>query len=88
MTTQEVRSARLNMRLTPEARRDITTAAMMSGQDLTSFVIGSALDRARRVILEESLIKLSDRDFEDLKRAIDAPEERSERLAQVLQRVR
>jgi len=44
------RTARLNMRLTPVALHLIREAAAAQQEDVTSFVLGAALDRARTVL--------------------------------------
>jgi len=44
------RTARLNMRLTPEALLLIREASAAENQDITSFVLGAALNRARAVL--------------------------------------
>lgn len=47
------RTARLNMRLTPQALQLIREAAAAQSQDVTSFVLGAALDRARAVLTRQ-----------------------------------
>ena len=44
------RTARLNMRLTPQALLLIREAAAAENRDITSFVLDAALDRARTVL--------------------------------------
>lgn len=46
-----LRTARLNMRLTPDALQLLREASRLQGQDVTSFVLGAALDHARRVLI-------------------------------------
>ncbi len=43
-------TARLNMRIAPDALTTIREAAAAQQQDVTSFVLGAALDRARAVV--------------------------------------
>lgn len=47
------RTARLNMRLTPQALVLIREAAAAQNQDITSFVLGAALDKARTVLTRD-----------------------------------
>lgn len=47
------RTARLNMRLTPQALFLIREAAAAQNQDITSFVLGAALDKARTVLTRD-----------------------------------
>lgn len=53
MNTTNGRTARLNMRLTPQALLLIREAAAAQNQDITSFVLGAALDKARVVLTRQ-----------------------------------
>lgn len=53
------RSARLNLRIAPDALDTIREAAGSQQQDVTSFVLGAALDRARAVLMEERVMRLT-----------------------------
>lgn len=60
MTTQESsRSSRLNMRISPESHELLRSAAAMQQQDVSSFVLGAALERARAIVIENQVIRLS-----------------------------
>ncbi|BDO43514.1 DUF1778 domain-containing protein [Cellulomonas sp. NTE-D12] len=48
-----VRSARISLRLQPAALEALRAAAELRAQDLTSFVLGAALDRAADVVGRE-----------------------------------
>ena len=47
-------------------------AAELQGQDLTSFVLGAALDRARSVLAEDRILRLNPAEIVQLERALDA----------------
>ena len=51
------RSARLSMRIAPDALETIREAAILQQQDITGFVLGAAMDRARAVVLEERKLR-------------------------------
>ena len=51
------RTARLNMRIAPDALETIREAAIAQQQDITGFVLGAAMDRARAVVLEERKLR-------------------------------
>lgn len=53
------RSARLNMRVASEALAVIREAAAAQQQDVTSFVLGAAMDQARSVLLTERVMRLT-----------------------------
>lgn len=65
------RSARLNMRIAPAALDTIRRAAAAQQQDVSSFVLGAAMDRARAVLVEEGALVLSARDAAQLDEALD-----------------
>ena len=49
-TSTATKSDRLNVRLTSDANQTIREAASLAGQDITSFVLSAALDRAQKGI--------------------------------------
>jgi uncharacterized protein (DUF1778 family) len=52
MGEKDRRTSRMNMRLTPDDLAVLKTAARTQHQDLTTFVLAAALERARQVINE------------------------------------
>lgn len=66
------RSARLNMRISPEALELIRSAAARQQQDVTSFVLGTAMERARAILLEDQVLRLSPHAVLQLERALEA----------------
>ena len=63
---------RINMRVSEDNLALIKEAAEANGQDMTSFVLGAALDRARAVVLEARVTMLSPSEAERLEAALDA----------------
>ena len=57
-----VKAERLDVRVTREHKRLIERAALATGQPVTSFLLSSALDRAREVLEGESRTVLSAQD--------------------------
>jgi uncharacterized protein (DUF1778 family) len=88
MTTNDpsLKAARLNMRLTSEALETIKEAAAVQQQDLTSFVLGAALDRARSVLAEERMMRLSPHDLTQLEAVLDRDPQVIPHLAALLNR--
>ena len=70
-TETAVRSKRMNMRLTPEAYDTIRHAAELQQQDLTSFVLGAALERARSVLAEDLFLRMTPHEVQQLEHALD-----------------
>jgi len=62
MRTTEVRrrSRRLELRTTPDERALIDRAAAVAEVDLTEFVVGNAVEAARRVLADRDLFQLNE----------------------------
>ena len=67
-----VKSERLNLRCSGESLATLREAAELQGQDLTSFVLGAALDRARSVLAGDRILRLNPAEIVQLERALDA----------------
>jgi uncharacterized protein (DUF1778 family) len=65
------RSTRLSMRIAPEALDTIREAAAAQQQDVTSFVLGAAMDRARSVLTEQRVLALTTRESTQLQAELD-----------------
>lgn len=71
----EAKSARINLRLSPEALETVRAAASVQQQDLTSFVLGAAMERARAVLAEDRILRLTPHEVNQLERALDSEPE-------------
>lgn len=60
------KTARLELKTTEFAKDLIRRAAALSGQDMTSFIIACAVDKAEQVIERHRRIELSDHAFNRL----------------------
>jgi uncharacterized protein (DUF1778 family) len=65
------RSTRLSMRIAPDALDTIREAAAAQQQDVTSFVLGAAMDRARAVLAEQRVLALTTRESTQLQAELD-----------------
>lgn len=86
MSTQ--RNARLDMRLSAEALATIREAAAVQQQDVTSFVLGAAMDRAREVLINERVLVLSSSEATRLESALDSEPRVVPELARLIEDVR
>ena len=82
------RSARLNMRISPDALESIREAASAQQQDVTSFVLGAAMERARAVLVEERLLQLTPTEVTQINTALDAEPRVIPELARLIRDVR
>jgi uncharacterized protein (DUF1778 family) len=58
-STLNLRQARMEFKTTTDTKNLLSQAAALDGVDLTSFVIGNAIEKARRVLIEHDLITLN-----------------------------
>ncbi|MFT4221173.1 MAG: DUF1778 domain-containing protein [Microbacterium sp.] len=82
------RSARLNMRISPEALELLRAAAAKQEQDLSAFVLGTAMERARAILLEDHVLRLSPHAVLQLEKALDEDARVVPQLAELVRRVR
>lgn len=80
-------TARLNMRLTEETRDILDRAAEAQGVDRTAFVLDAAVTRARSVILEDRIMRLSANEAEQVREILDSEIEPTPALRRAAQRL-
>jgi uncharacterized protein (DUF1778 family) len=61
---------RLNLRISEQANRELRRAATLNQQDLTSFILGAALEKARSIFTSELAVTLSPQEFQTLERIL------------------
>lgn len=86
MDEQITKSERMNLRVSPESLATLREAAALQGQDLTSFVMGAALERARAVLAEDRLLRLTPHEVTQLERALDREPQVVPQLAKLFER--
>lgn len=82
------KSERLNLRCSEDALALLREAAELQGQDLTSFVLSASLERARAVLAEDRVLRLSPAEVLQLEQALDADPAPSPQLAALFRSVR
>lgn len=85
MTTK---TERLNLRCSEDSLTLLRQAAELQGQDLTSFVMGAALERARTVLAEDRVLRLSPAAVAQIEAALDAEPQPNSQLAALVRAVR
>lgn len=86
MNTDVQKDQRLNVRLSSDALAQIKEAAAISQQDVTSFLLGAALDRARTVLAEDRLLRLTPHEVVQLEKALDREPQMVPQLQALLRR--
>jgi uncharacterized protein (DUF1778 family) len=74
------RTQKLDLRLTPEAKRTLQVAAEAARKSLSEFVLESALDRAEESLPDRTRFTLSAENWRAFMEALDRPPRRIERL--------
>ena len=67
------RSEKLDLRLTPEAKRVLQAAALVTRRSVSDFVLESALARAEEALPERRRFHLDDAQWQAFHAALDAP---------------
>ncbi|MGH6924913.1 MAG: DUF1778 domain-containing protein [Propylenella sp.] len=84
MATAQQRTDKLDIRISPEAKRVLQDAARERHTTISQFVIDSALGAAREVLAERTRIGLSSEQWAAFLTALDAPPEPHPRMQRLL----
>jgi len=84
MQNTETRNQKLDLRLTPSAKRVLQSAAVAAHRSLSEFVLESALARAEETLPDRRHFGLNGKQWEAFQTALSAPPRPSPRLARLL----
>ena len=84
MPTVETRNEKLDLRLTPSAKRALQIAAQVTQRSVSEFVLESALARAEETLPDRQKFGLNAEQWTDFQKALDAPTQSAPRLARLL----
>jgi len=84
MPKSATRSEKLDLRLTPEAKRTLNAAAAASRRSVSEFVLESALTRAEETLPDRRRFMLSEKQWKEFLAALDAPPRPMPRLKRLL----
>jgi uncharacterized protein (DUF1778 family) len=82
--SKSVRTAKLDLRLTPEAKRTLQAAASASRRSVSEFVLESALVRAEETLADRTRFGLDADRWKAFLQALDAPPRELPRLRRLL----
>lgn len=77
-------SARINLRTSPEAKALIERAAAIMGSTVSSFMLQNAYEAALRLVAQQDVITLSDRDRDVFLNALENPPEPTQALIDLM----
>lgn len=84
MATRNTRSEKLDLRLTPEAKRALQAAAAVVHRSVSEFVLESALSRADEALADRRAFGLNATQWKAFMDALDAPPRPLPRLERLL----
>ena len=83
-TTRTNRTEKLDLRITPAAKRALQSAAEVSHKTLSDFVLESALQRADSVLADRQVFRLDADQWKKFLAALDAKPKARPRLQRLL----
>jgi len=86
MPTAETRNEKLDLRLTPAAKRTLQIAALAARRSVSEFVLESALARAEESLPDRQRFGLNAEQWTAFQTALDAPPPPAPRLAKLLRK--
>jgi uncharacterized protein (DUF1778 family) len=84
MPQTETRNEKLDLRLTPSAKRTLQTAASALQRSVSEFVLESALARAEETLPDRQHFRLDKAEWAAFQKALDASPRPSRRFAKLL----
>jgi uncharacterized protein (DUF1778 family) len=86
MPNTETRNEKLDLRLTPSAKRTLQVAALAAHRSVSEFVLESALARAEETLPDRQRFGLSAEQWAAFQAALSAPPRPAPRLARLLKK--
>lgn len=84
MQGTETRNEKLDLRLTPSAKRTLQSAALAARRSVSEFVLESALARAEETLPDRQRFGLTREQWKEFEAALAAPPQPAPRLAKLL----
>ncbi len=85
MATTETRNEKLDLRVTPSAKRTLQMAARLAHRSVGEFILESALQRAEETLPDRQHFGLAAEQWASFQEALDAPTPKMPRLKKLLQ---
>ncbi len=86
MRASMTRSEKLDLRLTPEAKRTLNDAALAQNRSVSEFVLESALASAAETLPDRQRFALDEKNWKAFQEALDAPPRSLPRLSKLLKK--
>jgi uncharacterized protein (DUF1778 family) len=82
----EARSERVDLRMTPSAKRTLQNAAAARNKTVTEFLLDSGMNAAFETLADRRIFQLDDTQWEKFEAALSAPPKSNPRLRKLLTR--
>lgn len=79
---------RIDLRTSPEIKELIVRAASTAGMTVSAFLLGTAQERARKILAETEMVTLTAQDWDVFARSLDNTEKPRPKLAAAMERHR
>ena len=83
---RDIRSERVDLQLTPDAKRTLERAATASNKSLAEYLVDTGLDAANDSLTEQRVFRLDGKRWDDFMTALDAPPQDNPGLRKLLAR--
>jgi len=84
MAATNLKSERIDVRTTPEAKETLQQAAAMTRKNVSEFLLEAGLAAASEALMDRRTFMLSDEQWLEFQEALDAPVRPKPRLARLL----
>jgi uncharacterized protein (DUF1778 family) len=84
MPARSLRTEKLDLRLTPDAKRKLRAAADVARRSVSEFVLATALARAEEMLGEQRNLRLTPEQWMRFMQALDAPTRSHARMKKLL----
>jgi uncharacterized protein (DUF1778 family) len=84
MSARSIRTEKLDLRLTPDAKRKLRAAAELAHRSVSEFVLTTALTRADELLSEQRDLRLTREQWTRFMQALDAPPRSHARMEKLL----
>jgi len=88
MSTAAQAQERIDLRTSPDIKELIVRAASTAGMSVSAFLLGAAQERARQILAESEMIRLTSRDWNAFAKALDNADKRRPKLSAAMKRYR
>ena len=85
MPTFNLKNARVEFKTTQEIKTLLQNAANAVGLDLSSFLIFIATKEAKKILKEEKILKLHQKEWEDFEKLLSNPPKPTQELKNLMQ---